>query len=64
MPGPAGKRLHIAYFIICWLFLFPLGCGIAVLSFVIMQTMSGRHMGIAFNPFLFSWPAPQNLVQS
>ena len=30
----------------CWLILFPLGCGLAVLSFTVEQTMSGRVLGI------------------
>jgi hypothetical protein len=54
MPGDADRRREVLYFAICWLFLFPLGCGIAVLSFIIRQTMSGRHLGTDFNPFTFS----------
>lgn len=38
----------------CWLFVFPLGCGIAVLSFIVQQTMSGRTLRVDCNPFTFS----------
>lgn len=54
MSGTAGGRRYVLHFIICWLFLFPLGCGIAVLSFSMRQTMSGRPLGTDFNPFIFS----------
>jgi hypothetical protein len=37
-----------------WLFVFPLACGIAVLSFSVMETMSGRYLGTGFNPFRFT----------
>ena len=37
----------------CWLILFPLGCGLAALSFTVEQTMGGRVLGILFNPLSF-----------
>jgi hypothetical protein len=37
-----------------WLFVFPLACGVAVFSFQVMQTMSGRYLGTTFNPFIFT----------
>jgi hypothetical protein len=51
-----GSRLRRFLFWFCWLILFPLGCGVAVLSFSVYQTMSGRVLGIYFNPFLFCVP--------
>jgi len=38
-------------FAFCWFFVFALACGLAALWFTVMQTMSGRHMETAFNPF-------------
>ena len=48
-----GNRLRRFLLWFCWLVLFPLGCGLAVLSFTVEHTMSGRVLGIYFNPFIF-----------
>jgi hypothetical protein len=37
-----------------WIFVFPIACGLAVLSFYVMQTMSGRYLGTDFNPFILT----------
>jgi hypothetical protein len=39
----------------CWLILFPLGCGFAVLSFGVVKTMSGRILKVEFNPLIFGF---------
>ena len=50
MPKASSLRLFLY---LSWLILFPVGCGIAVLSFTVAQTMSGRVLGIYFNPCTF-----------
>ena len=40
-------------FLLGWLIVFPMACGIAVLSFQVRQTMSGRHLGTELNPAIF-----------
>ena len=47
-------REFLRLFVFGWLFVFPLACGVAVLSFSVMQTMSGRYLGTDFNPFTFT----------
>ncbi len=47
-------RKPLRFLAIGWLFAFPLGCGIAVLSFRVQQTMSGRHLSTDFNPASFT----------
>src|SRR5580692_10020408 len=47
-------RKPLRLFVFGWLFVFPLACGVAVLSFTVSQTMSGRYMGTDFNPFSFT----------
>jgi hypothetical protein len=47
-------RESLRLFVFGWLFVFPLACGVAVLSFRVMQTMSGRYLGTGFNPFTFT----------
>jgi hypothetical protein len=47
-------RKPLRLFIVGWLFVFPLACGLAVLSFSVSQTMSGRYLGNGFNPFTFT----------
>jgi len=47
-------RESLRLFVFGWLFVFPLACGVAVLSFSVMQTMSGRHLGTDFNPLTFT----------
>jgi hypothetical protein len=47
-------RESMRFFLFAWLFVFPLACGVAVLSFQVMQTMSGRRLGTTFNPFIFT----------
>jgi len=48
-----GSQLRRLFLYLSWLILFPLGCGIAVLSFTIEETMSGRSLGTYFNPCTF-----------
>jgi hypothetical protein len=47
-------RESLRLFVFGWLFVFPLACGVAVLSFSVMETMSGRYLGTGFNPFRFT----------
>ena len=47
-------RESLRLFVFGWLFVFPLACGVAVLSFSVMQTMSGRYLGTDFNPVTFT----------
>jgi hypothetical protein len=47
-------RESLRLFVFGWLFVFPLACGLAVLSFSVMQNMSGRYLGTVFNPFTFT----------
>jgi len=54
LSGAGGRRLTFLYFIMGWLVVFPLGCGIAASSFGTSYTMSGRHLGSYFSPSIFS----------
>ena len=45
--------LRLFFFTASWLLLFPVGCGMALLSVGIHQTMSGRMLGVSFNPCPF-----------
>lgn len=47
-------RESLRLFVFGWLFVFPLACGVAVLSFSVMQTMSGRYLGTGFSPVRFT----------
>ena len=47
-------RESLRLFVFGWLFVFPLACGLAGLSFSVMQTMSRRYLGTDFNPVRFT----------
>jgi hypothetical protein len=47
-------REFLRFLVFGWIFVFPIACGLAVLSFSVTQTMSGRYLGTDFNPFIFT----------
>jgi hypothetical protein len=49
-----SRKLSWLFFCLSWLILFPVGCGIAVLSFEVAQTMSGTVLSVGFSPPIFA----------